>query len=119
MSGITSLSMFSLMRPENLLLAGLAKSLLLKKYFLYALVLLPMRHVNFRKMQIVFYVEGRSSYKIKLESLRYYDTFKVGKFAWLFYKLIHACKILIKYIQFRPWLLRFLFYVISRSSNFF
>ena len=32
-SGISSLSIFSLMRPENLLLAGLAKSLDLKKRF--------------------------------------------------------------------------------------
>ena len=33
-SGISSLSIFLLMRPENLLLAGLAKSLDLKKCFL-------------------------------------------------------------------------------------
>ena len=34
-SGITSLSMFLLMRPESLLLAGLAKSLVLKKCFCF------------------------------------------------------------------------------------
>ena len=34
-SGMTSLSMFLLMRPESLLLAGLAKSLVLKKYFCF------------------------------------------------------------------------------------
>ena len=34
-SAITSLSMFLLMRPKNLLLAGLAKSLVLKKCFCF------------------------------------------------------------------------------------
>ena len=52
-SGITSLSMF-LLRPEYLLLAGLAKSLVLKKYFCFlqdiCFSFLQMGHVNFRKM---------------------------------------------------------------------
>ena len=34
-SGITSLSMFLMMRPESLLLAGLTKSLVLKKRFCF------------------------------------------------------------------------------------
>ena len=34
-SGITNLSMFLMMRPESLLLAGLAKSLVLKKRFCF------------------------------------------------------------------------------------
>ena len=34
-SGMTSLSTFLLMRPESLLLAGLAKSLVLKKCFCF------------------------------------------------------------------------------------
>ena len=34
-SGITNLSMFLLMKPKNLLLAGLAKSLVLKKMSLF------------------------------------------------------------------------------------
>ena len=52
--GITSLSMFVLMRPESLLSAGLAKSLVLKKCFCFhqeinVLAFLQMEHVNFRK----------------------------------------------------------------------
>ena len=53
-SGITSLSMFLLMRPKNLLLAGLARSLVLKKCFCFyqemCFSFLAMGHVNFRKM---------------------------------------------------------------------
>ena len=53
-SGITSLSMLLLMRPEYLPLAGLAKSLVLKKCLCFyqemCFSLLPMGHVNFRKM---------------------------------------------------------------------
>ena len=53
-SEITSLSIFLLMRPKNLVLAGLAKSLDLKKYFCFyqeiCFSFLPVGHVNFRKM---------------------------------------------------------------------
>ena len=49
--GITSLSMFLLMRPESLLLAVLAKSFIRK----LVLVFLQMGNVSFRKMEIVFY----------------------------------------------------------------
>ena len=54
-SGITSLSMFLLKRPTSLLLAGLAKYLVLEKCFcfyqeIYLLVFSPMPHVNFGKM---------------------------------------------------------------------
>ena len=53
-SGITSLSMFLLMRPKTLFLAGLAKSLVLKKYFCFyqeiCLRFLTKGHLNFRKM---------------------------------------------------------------------
>ena len=47
-SGITSFSMFLLMKPKNLLLAGLAKSLVLKK----------MLFVFIRKYVLVFYQWG-------------------------------------------------------------
>ena len=53
-SGITSLSMLLLIKPKNLLLAGLAKSLILKKCFCFyqeiCFSFLPIGHVNFRKM---------------------------------------------------------------------
>ena len=53
-SEITSLSIFLLMRPKNFVLAGLAKSLVLKKYFCFyqeiCFSFLPVGHVNFRKM---------------------------------------------------------------------
>ena len=47
-SRITSLSMFSLIRPESLLLAGLAKSLVLKKCF----------HFFITKYVLAFYQRG-------------------------------------------------------------
>ena len=54
MSGNTTLGMFLLRRPQYLLLAGLAKSLVLKKYFCFlqdiCFSFLQMGHVNFRKM---------------------------------------------------------------------
>ena len=54
LSGITSLSMFLLMKSKNLLLAGLAKFLVLKKCFCFyqqmCFSFLPMEHVNFRKI---------------------------------------------------------------------
>ena len=53
-SGITNLSMFLLMKPKNLLLAGLAKSLVFKKMFLFLsgnmFSFLLMGHVNFGKV---------------------------------------------------------------------
>ena len=68
--GITSLSKFLLIRPKNLILAGLAKSLVLKKcfYFYHEIYFsfLPIRHVNFRKMEIVFYMERVVSFKWNL-----------------------------------------------------
>ena len=73
-SGNTRLNMLLLMRPESLLLAGLSRSLVLKKCFCFyqeiCFSFLPMGHVNFRKMQILLYMERRSSYKIKLESFK-------------------------------------------------
>ena len=53
-SGITSLSMFLLKRPASPLLAGLAKSLVLKKCFCFyqgiCFSFLPVPYINFRKM---------------------------------------------------------------------
>ena len=53
-SEITSLSMLSLIRPKNLLLARLAKSLVLRKFLCFYQEIyfsfLPMVHVSFRKM---------------------------------------------------------------------
>ena len=53
-SGTTSLSTFLLMRPKNVLLAGLAKSLFSKKCFCFyqeiCFSFLPMGPVNFREM---------------------------------------------------------------------
>ena len=54
-SGIPSLSMFLLITPENLFLAILAKSLVLKKCFCFCQEIcfsffLQMGHVSFRKM---------------------------------------------------------------------
>ena len=50
--GITSLSMFLLMKAKNLLLAGLVKSLVLKKMhlFLSGNLVFTNGHINFRKM---------------------------------------------------------------------
>ena len=53
-SGTTSSSVLLLMRSESLLLAGLARSLVLKKFFCFfrkhVLVFLAMRYLNFRMM---------------------------------------------------------------------
>ena len=73
-SGITSLSMFLMMRPKNLLLAGLAKYLVLKKCFCFyqkiSFRFFLMERFYFRKMLIVLYMERQLSYKIKFESFK-------------------------------------------------
>ena len=70
-SEITSLCVFLMMRLESFLLASVAKSLALNKcFYCFVLVFVPMGHLNFRKMQILLYMEKPTSYKIKLESFK-------------------------------------------------
>ena len=69
-SGMTSLSMFLLMRPESLLLAGLAKSLVLKKCFCFyqeiCFSFFTIEACRFQRDVNSIYF----TYKIKLESLK-------------------------------------------------
>ena len=73
--GITSLSMFLLMRPESLLLAVLAKSLVLKKCFCFYQEISFSFFTNgeckfYKDGNSILYMERQSSYKIKLESFK-------------------------------------------------
>ena len=72
--GITSWSVFLLRRPKSVLLAGLAKSLLLKKCFCFhqdvCFSFFYKLHVNFRKTSIVLYMKRRSFFIIKLQSFK-------------------------------------------------